>query len=239
MFFLIKFVFFSIIIKSINSICNSTEFYPCACCDPIYHHCVHDAANRLSRISSYSAFKIFNPTYKLDTSTYCCVSKDVDRSQIKNDNITLFRRYCKKTINLNNSLDSIINTIISSCDPISKRCYDIKNPIIPPLLPLPKRPSDLKILLPQREKQEMTTRISSIIIDEDENKIEEENRNKNLTENKQQLEEVTISIWVPEKILPENEEDNYNTIINENTNRAIRQFQSIWFFILISIIISN
>jgi len=232
--FLLIIFFFSIIIKSVNSICNTTDFYPCSCCDPIFHHCVHNAANIFSHISSCSVFKNFNPICKLDTSTYCCVPKDFERNQIKKDNITLFKKYCKNNINLHDSIDSIVNKIISSCDPISKRCYDVKNPIIPALLPIPKRPSDIRILSPTRENEEITTRISSIIIDEDEI-IEKNRNNKNLTQdhsdnNKEQIELVTISVWVPdlEQRIPKYEQD--------NANRTIRQFQSIRFLILILII---
>jgi hypothetical protein len=227
--FLLIIFFFSIIIKSVNSICNTTEFYPCACCDPIFHHCVHNAANIFSHISSFSAFKRFNLISKLDTSTYCCVPKDFERNQIKKDNITLFKNYCKNNINLHDSLNSIVNKIISSCDPISKRCYDVKNPIVPALLPIPKRPSDIRILSPTRENEEVTTRISSIIINEDE--IIKKNLTKDRSDNnKEQIELVTISVWVPdlEQRIPKYEED--------NTNRAIRQFQSIGFLILILII---
>jgi len=175
----------------------------------------------------------------LDTSTYCCVPKNFQGIQNKKDNITLFKNYCKKNLSLHNSFDSIINTIISSCDPISKRCYDIKNPITSALLPIPKRPFESRILPPLRDKKEEdTTRISSIIIDEDEQI--EENPTEVDGENKQQMEEVTISIWVPEKIISKNEndddDDDDNIIINENVNRAILKFQSIWFLILISII---
>ncbi len=53
------------------------------------------------------------------------------------------------------------------------------------------------------------------------------------------MEEVTISIWVPEKIISKNEnddDDDDNIIINQNVNRGILKFQSIWFLISISII---
>lgn len=221
--FLLLIFFFSITIQSTISSCNSSEFYPCACCDPILHSCVHNAANPFSYIASCPIFQICNPICKLDSSTYCCVPKDFQGINIRKDNITIFNKFCKKNINRQNSM---VNTIISSCDSISKKCFESKNAIAPGVLPK----STIKVLPPieeEEEEEEITTRISTFIIEDDDNY-----RKRNVTKiqpiNPRKMEdEETISIWVPERIP--------SKIPVKPINRSIRQFQSINFLLFISI----
>jgi len=230
----------SIIIKSSNSTCNSSEFFPCACCDPAFHLCVHNAINPFCHIS----------TCKLDTSIYCCVPKERGRIEEKNDNITLFNKYCKKNINIHDPIGSLVNTIISSCDPISKRCYDLKHSFTPALLPIPKRLPGSIILSPPKKKHDVNEITISTLIPEKIIYENEDNENKNnlegeinltnqtMTDN-QQIEEVTTSILIPEEIdQSQNSLQENDSLIqpNENTNRASIEFQSLCSLILISII---
>ncbi len=152
-----------IVLFVIDSLGHASTFFPCACCDPAFHSCVHNTANRFSQI-----LRRFSLTCQLDTSTYCCVPIDCQRMQTKKDNITLFRQFCQRFYTGHDSLDSMVNTIISSSDPISEQCHERRNSPTPALLPIPKFSSKIRILPPSSSKKQIEvipTPMQSVIID--------------------------------------------------------------------------
>jgi len=217
------------IIERVNGGCKSSEFFPCACCDPISHYCVHKSASILGQISKCPIFKIYNPSCKLDTSMYCCVPKPLAGNDVNNDNITLFSKYCKKHPNLIGSLNPLVNTIIPSCDPISKRCYNARNSVDTAILPGP------MVVASSTDKQETEDVTMPIVIPEkiihkneeevDDNKkslniIEQDDSNIQPNENQQDTNE-------------DEEEKNEEINTDESTNRAVIKYQPIGSLVLI------
>ncbi|CAF3100507.1 unnamed protein product [Rotaria socialis] len=176
-----------------------------------YNFCVHNTLET-------STYNKNDSTQTLDTSSYCCIPKALARISIKKDNASLYNRHCKKR-SLNQKHIILFATIISSYEPLSKRCYDRKNLITRPLVPTPKFPSSTDEE-PVEEKDEEEFSRPETIIDEDKPKLdnniqssfiveEDENNDKYKNKknekvqliNKAQTDEVRISIWVPEKII--------------------------------------
>ena len=202
-------------IKQTNGVCNSSQFFPCACCDSASHDCVQKSASLFDQISACSIFKIFHPSCKLDTSIYCCISKQFTRKEASPNNITLFNKYCKKSKNLDFSL---VNIIIPSCDPISKRCYNAKHSVTPVLLPISNRIPKPIFIPPSNNKTDVT---SSVIKYSPKNEVEISDKKK-------------LSIDIEPNV---DQQDTNEKDKNINTNRSIVEFQASWslIFILITI----
>jgi hypothetical protein len=142
-----------------------------------------------------------------------------------------------------------VNTIISSCDPISKRCYDLKHSFTPALLPIPKRLPGSIILSPPKKKHDVneitiSTLIPEKIIYENEDNENQQDTNDEIAEtNKNNLEgeiNLTNQTMTDNQQIDQSQnslQENDNLIQpNENTNRASIEFKSLWSLILISII---
>ncbi|CAF4114614.1 unnamed protein product [Rotaria magnacalcarata] len=176
-----------------------------------YHFCVHNTLET-------STYNTNDSIQTLDTSSYCCVPKPLARISIKKDNASLYNRHCKER-SLNQKHIILFATIISSYEPLSKRCYDRKNPITRHILPTPEFPfsTDEEPIeekdrgdfsrpetIIHEDKPKLDSNIqSSLIVEEDENSDKYQNKKNEKVQliNKAQTDEVRISIWVPEKII--------------------------------------